>query len=221
MLCFGFSVYIQKTSVKQFSHVLVPAETNKKTEREKDKKNYQLQLSVFYIICSGGRWNEKPFSWDYFSCTPSRLRGAELKLDNTQLQCRYIALLIHLNPHPFALPSICTSIDSHTDLVTAGGVCWVCVCFSRLQAQDRQTRVYQLFCENKSTVSLLGTSTHAARRKINTFFLKIRLAEVQAYPCLCCWCCTWEAPQAGSHVEGCRLFQQGGSWELWVGCCPF
>lgn len=35
MLCFGFSVYIQKTSVKQFSHVLVPAETNKKTEREK------------------------------------------------------------------------------------------------------------------------------------------------------------------------------------------
>lgn len=137
----------------------------KKTEREKRIKNYQLQLSVFYIICSGGRWNEKPFSWDYFSCTPSRLRGAELKLDNTQLQCRYIALLIHLNPHPFALPSICTSIDSHTDLVTAGGVCWVC--FSRLQAQNRQTRVYQLFCENKSTVSLLGTSTHAARRKIN------------------------------------------------------
>lgn len=34
MLCFGFSVYIQKTSVKQFSHVLVPAKTNKK-EREK------------------------------------------------------------------------------------------------------------------------------------------------------------------------------------------
>lgn len=179
MLCFGFSVYIQKTSVKQFSHVLVPAKTNKKREREKDK-NYQLQLSVFYIycifsfppqyersyiICSGGRWNEKPFSRDYFSCTPSRLRGAELKLDNTQLQCRYIALLILLNPHPFALPSICTSIDSHTDLVTAGGVCWVC--FSRLQAQNRQTRVYQLFCENKSTVSLLGTSTHAARRKIN------------------------------------------------------
>lgn len=116
MLCFGFSVYIQKTSVKQFSHVLVPAKTNKKREREKDK-NYQLQLSVFYIycifsfppqyewsyiICSGGRWNEKPFSQDYFSCTPSRLRGAELKLDNTQLQCRYIALLILLNPHPFA-----------------------------------------------------------------------------------------------------------------------
>lgn len=116
MLCFGFSVYIQKTSVKQFSHVLVPAKTNKKREREKDK-NYQLQLSVFYIycifsfppqyersyiICSGGRWNEKPFSQDYFSCTPSRLRGAELKLDNTQLQCRYIALLIHLHIYWFS-----------------------------------------------------------------------------------------------------------------------
>lgn len=57
MLCFGFSVYIQKTSVKQFSHVLVPAKTNKKDrEREKDKK---LPTATFCILHYLFRWKMK------------------------------------------------------------------------------------------------------------------------------------------------------------------
>ena len=73
--------------------------------------------------------------------------------------------LIHLTHHPFALPlhqSIYTSIDSpipppvsRTDLVTAGGVCRVC--FSWLQAQDRQTGVYQFLFERKPTLAYLYT----------------------------------------------------------------